>query len=640
MQAEPSDIVGKIKATSLMNRVRITEFFYDFDKLRKGNVTKDQFRRILSMQGFELTEDEYKALEAKYGNSDNGMKYVDFCTEVDSVFTVKGLDKDPLKRIHQPGVADSLKARRKRMDLDEASKKKLYDALKIASKLALTQRFHMKPFFQAFDTTQCSYVSKTQFTRVLSQAGLKPTEDTMNIILKYYMNRGNLDEVNYVDFINDVDKPEDIYLIEEKEVSLAAAERVLKRDEERKNRKMQIASRRPEDVEDVLALIRRRVKQERMRIAEFLRDFDKLRSGAITASQLRLGLKMAKIDLSNAEFDKICEHFAAPVQGKVQWMEFVDSVEEVFTHKGLEQTPTVPVEPAKTELKYGKHGMTAQDLGVCAKVTERFSYLPFTRDNLPFSQYLIRENLDIKSFFQLWDRHNHFKVSPKQFRQVMASCGFDITDQEYFALIAHYKEQTSGDVMYMIFLHDAWPEKYQLESGKLAATTAVKFGESMASTEKELPLDKLMTKVKNVVKQRQIRVEEFFLDHDSLRKGDVSVGKFKSCLDMLKMDLKAEDYETLIKAFKSQHDPAMVNYAKFIDEINRIFTLPELEKDPVLKIPKFSVTAVLDPEDVLSGEEEKLVDGCMKRLGEIVRKRKLHVKPMFQAKVRRNEKPG
>lgn len=356
-----------------MNRVRITEFFYDFDKLRKGAVTKDQFRRILCMQGFVLTESEYQALEAKFANADGHMNYVAFCTEVDSVFTVKGLDKDPLKRINMPTVVDSLKARRKRMELDEDSKKKLFDALKIASKLALTQRFHMKPFFQAFDTTQCGYVSKTQFTRVLSQAGLKPTEDTMNIILKYYMNKGNLDEVNYIDFINDVDKPEDIYLIEEKDVSLAAAQRVLAKEEAKKNIKSQIVSRRPEDVEDVLALIRRKVKQERMRLSEFLRDFDKLRSGNITNNQFRLGLKMAKIDLSNAEFDSICETFAAPVVGKVRWQEFIDRIEEVFTLKGLEQCPTDPVKTATTEFKYGKHGMTAKDLNVCAKVTDRFS---------------------------------------------------------------------------------------------------------------------------------------------------------------------------------------------------------------------------------------------------------------------------
>ena len=33
----------------------------------------------------------------------------------------------------------------------------------------------------------------------------------MNLVLKNYMDMGNIDEVNYVDFCNDVDSPEDMF---------------------------------------------------------------------------------------------------------------------------------------------------------------------------------------------------------------------------------------------------------------------------------------------------------------------------------------------------------------------------------------------------------------------------------------------
>jgi Ca2+-binding EF-hand superfamily protein len=45
-----------------MKRVRIEEFFRDFDKLRKGRVTRNQFKSILSSMNFTLTNDEFKAL--------------------------------------------------------------------------------------------------------------------------------------------------------------------------------------------------------------------------------------------------------------------------------------------------------------------------------------------------------------------------------------------------------------------------------------------------------------------------------------------------------------------------------------------------------------------------------------------------
>lgn len=46
-----------------------------------------------------------------------------------------------------------------------------------------------------------------------------------------------------------------------------------------------------------------------MRVAEFLKDFDKLRSGTITITQLRKGLNMAKIPLSDAEFKLILDNY-------------------------------------------------------------------------------------------------------------------------------------------------------------------------------------------------------------------------------------------------------------------------------------------------------------------------------------------
>lgn len=39
----PEDIEDRLRAAVVMKRVRIEEFFNDFDKLRKGRVTKSQF---------------------------------------------------------------------------------------------------------------------------------------------------------------------------------------------------------------------------------------------------------------------------------------------------------------------------------------------------------------------------------------------------------------------------------------------------------------------------------------------------------------------------------------------------------------------------------------------------------------------
>jgi Ca2+-binding EF-hand superfamily protein len=42
-----------------MKRVRVDEFFKDFDKLRKGKVTVTQFKSILSTLNYTLTDAEF-----------------------------------------------------------------------------------------------------------------------------------------------------------------------------------------------------------------------------------------------------------------------------------------------------------------------------------------------------------------------------------------------------------------------------------------------------------------------------------------------------------------------------------------------------------------------------------------------------
>lgn len=80
-----------------MKRVRIEEFFLDFDKLRKGKVTKNQFQSILSMLNFHLTFQELDSLAQRYKTSDPEfmLDYVQFCANINSAFTTYGIQKVP-----------------------------------------------------------------------------------------------------------------------------------------------------------------------------------------------------------------------------------------------------------------------------------------------------------------------------------------------------------------------------------------------------------------------------------------------------------------------------------------------------------------------------------------------------------------
>lgn len=56
-----------------------------------------------------------------------------------------------------------------------------------------TKRLHLKPLFEDFDITKIGYVTKNQFTRLLKQYDLIPSnEQQYNLVLKKYMDKGNL----------------------------------------------------------------------------------------------------------------------------------------------------------------------------------------------------------------------------------------------------------------------------------------------------------------------------------------------------------------------------------------------------------------------------------------------------------------
>ncbi len=225
---------------------------------------------------------------------------------------------------------------------------------------------------------------------------------------------------------------------------------------------------------------------------------------------------MAKVVLSNNEFNLLCDTFQAPKQGKhVKWREFVDSVDEVFIKKGLEKRVDLEVEEARTQTLYGRQKPTKAEVNLAEDVVRRFK------------EMLVRHRLDSKSFFQDWDKHKHFKISPKQFRQVLATFGFVLSDHEIRAVIRTYGND-QDDIMYLNFITDAAP--YEIQELNKAISTKTTYKASSLDFKGDSKIDNLMMKIKHQIKKDRIRLGEFFLDFDILRKGSLPAQKFRGVL--------------------------------------------------------------------------------------------------------------
>lgn len=145
---DPADVEERLKAAVVMKRIRIEEFFRDFDKLRKGRVTRPQFKSILSSMNFTLTNDEFKALAKKYETNDpeRFFRYVDFVRNINSAFTIQGIDKAPTTVVAPITQNDTLLARRKYLN-GLPNQEAIGEILERYRTEVKNKRIHLKPVF-------------------------------------------------------------------------------------------------------------------------------------------------------------------------------------------------------------------------------------------------------------------------------------------------------------------------------------------------------------------------------------------------------------------------------------------------------------------------------------------------------------
>lgn len=112
-----------------------------------------------------------------------------------------------------------------------------------------------------------------------------PDEKALNLLLKRYIDRGNLDEVNYYDFCRDVEVEDEGQRISK--FHMSQFEDLVNNQGETKliNKDKPEAWHHSFEQSDWDLLVNRlqiQISEKRIRVTEFLRDFDKLRSGMIT----------------------------------------------------------------------------------------------------------------------------------------------------------------------------------------------------------------------------------------------------------------------------------------------------------------------------------------------------------------------
>jgi len=153
--------------------------------------------------------------------------------------------------------------------------------------------------------------------------------------------------------------------------------------------------------------------------------------------------------------------------------------------------------------------------------------------------------LDIKQFFQDWDRLGRNKVSPKQFRQVLATVNFPMSDEQFNALVKIYYSDDQKDVRYVDFIRDTQPtneftsstfnkEKGELEPHQKQRASLEHIGLCQRNPQKTVEEIVILNKIKTAVKINRLRMNDYLKDYDPLKKGILPANKFRGILSSMK----------------------------------------------------------------------------------------------------------
>jgi Ca2+-binding EF-hand superfamily protein len=615
--ANLESVFNKLRVIAFRDGIRTTEFFQDHDKLRSGLITTNQFVCGLSLccgKSLQLSRDGIQLLVDHYQTPDGRVQYRDFCETMENAFNEPELEKKPTHEVVRPLRGTLAWAPN---CLSPAEESHLSDILAYLSDIVRKRRLLLYPLFRDFDRGKgyTRRVTKTQFSRILHFMSLQLTDEDVKVICQKFEDTTSGD-VNYSAFIQAIDPEYTGQVIETEKTAVEKPQSVVG---------AVMTSLTDEELLELIDRIKYFVKINRIRVCEFFQDFDPLKSASITKGQFRQGIDaMGFSRITPAQFESLSLRYSDPKRRDcILWTQFVTEIESVFTKLNLEAMPT--------------HRVTHPDDFTMTRYGARDWKVMSDRDKEVLEDALmrIRERMSqrrelAKPCFQDFDKHNHGYVTAAQFKQCLSCLGL-VTSEKETSLIEERFSDDKG-VNYMSFLAEVQGVHKEQPKHEEFMRTLQALQKSKAKAlipDTTVNIEDLMIKLKTKVSRERIRVLEFMRDYDKLRTGRMLKTAFPRALDLCLFQLTQPEVDALIARYEYSADPAYVEYLRFSDDIEEIFTVKGLEKAPTLDVHQFIPPVAID-QNVLTPKEHMTLDLTMHRLAERVRVRSIQVIPLFE----------
>ena len=642
--AELAGLERKLALQVSERRIRLAEFFLDFDPLRHGTCPEPKFvqglRRTFTTK---LSPAAVGALAEKYRAAPDVVSWRSFVDAIEGIMAdLCGPEKE----------ASSVRWCAKPSAGLEAILFEIRDKIK-------KRRVLLVPTFQDFDPRRNEHVTRDQFERVLAQFGLLPdTRAKLKALLAAYAaqdGRHPADHyVNYRSFLGDVtdkplgpadeaapgplaDAPGSTGFPRAMSASLPSLATSTTGE-------MDVPPLRPAPV--LLQHVRQKVLQNRVRLKEFFRDDDPLHRGVVTRSQFYRGLRAAVDGIVSAEEAEVLSDAYTAVGGAldthgmpfVKWVEFVTDVDRVFVPEGLEKRPMADVAAETAAARAGEDLNDATVMSLTAGATD--DVLDAAQPAIARLSHIVKvQGLEMQPFFEDFDKANSGRVRETHFRRVLSMVGLlgEMSADELAALVAscvdkppfslaavasHSRDTlSSADINYDKFL------------SLIGSVGSHGFSGTHSDKQKEFPTGKRLKKsvalpvvdvvavIDDLVSQlaaRRARLQDFLTDGDKLRSGEISIARFKSALGRAGLTLTEATLVALTKRFQSSKHSDCINWRAFVTALENSHYAGPVEHTP----------ASIESANHCESDPQLLT--LLGKLRTIIAERRLHLKPSFQ----------
>ncbi|UJR13405.1 hypothetical protein I4U23_000420 [Adineta vaga] len=574
----------KIRVKTIALGLRVTEFFHDFDRLRSGYVTSSQFKRCLDTNlRLQLTPDEENLLFQKYDlKRDGSICYRDFCDVINRKYPETTITAHPESLTNAaPPYLNSWRSTRHIGTQDESER--LKDVLQRIAIYCKQRRIDVLTAMEHYDKHQMGEITDSQFYR--AYVGPELNEAEMTLLRDKYSDPSKPGLMNYLNFVQDLNR-------------IARANETTSLFPTTNNADQTPfigVEEQPEQrsIQEILDKIRIATFKYGIRISDFFKDYDKLRSGVITETQFENALSLSvqkQAFLNINDIKKLTEYYRRP-DGRVYYKEFVDSMENAFNIPELEKKPLTQVHrpgqgllsrPLNTNLSPDEEDRVTEILGtIIEKVKKR--------------------RLVLFPFFKPYDRSKAFTraCTKHQFGRVLRTLDLIPSPYDFNILCKKFEDRENGDINYALFcqmteqdfvaIKIEAEEEYPCERARMDEEQKREKLNIIVDTS-NINLNDLMGRIRHHVLINRIRVKEFFEDFDPLRLGTISQARFIRVLSSLGLTgldgvpLTETQMFALCNHYRHPEQRDLIQWKQFESDVESVFTLSDLEKAPTVQV--------------------------------------------------------